>query len=46
MENNSIEGEYRWGYDEVKTGYYVYYYFPEDGEVERVRSTKEKIKKG
>lgn len=37
MENHSMEGTYKWHYDEIREGYYQYYYYPADGEIERVR---------
>lgn len=37
MENHSIEGEYRWHYDEVRTNYYQYYFYPADGELQAVK---------
>ncbi len=46
MENHSIEGTYQWHYDEVRDGYYQYYYYPKDGEIERVRSDIEAIIEG
>lgn len=39
MDNHSIEGEYKWHYDEVRDGYYQYYYYPNPGEIERVRNS-------
>ena len=39
MENHSIEGTYQWHYDEIRDGYYQYYYYPAEGEVERVRES-------
>lgn len=38
MENHSIEGEYKWHYDEVRTNYYQYYFYPKDGELEKVKN--------
>ena len=38
MENHSIEGEYQWHDDEVRDGYHQYYYYPAEGEIERVRN--------
>lgn len=46
MENHSIEGTYKWHYDEIREGYYQYYYYPEEGEVERVRNSINDILKG
>lgn len=37
MENRSVEGEYRWHYDEIREGYYQYYFYPAEGEVEKIR---------
>ena len=37
MENHTISGEYKWHYDEVREGYYQYYFYPKDGEIEKVR---------
>ena len=37
MENHSIEGEYQWHYDEVRTNYYQYYFYPADGELQAVK---------
>lgn len=43
MENHSIEGDYQWHYDEVRTNYYQYYFYPADGELatvkERIQNT-------
>jgi len=38
MENNTISGTYKWHYDEVRDGYYQYYFYPNDGEIEKVRN--------
>ena len=46
MENHSIEGEYRWHYDEVRDGRYQYYYYPAEGEVERVRNDINQVLEG
>ena len=46
MENHSIEGEYQWHYDEVRKGYYQYYYYPKESEIERVRESIQLIKDG
>lgn len=46
MENHSIEGEYKWHYDEVRTTYYQYYYYPAEGEVERVKQDIDNILNG
>lgn len=36
MENHSIVGTYQWHYDEVRDGYYQYYFYPNDGQIQRV----------
>ena len=46
MENHSIEGEYQWHDDEVRDGYYQYYYYPKESEIERVRESIQLIKDG
>ncbi|WP_416326302.1 LCP family protein [[Eubacterium] hominis] len=37
MEVHSIEGEYKWHMDEVRTADYLYYFYPADGEIEKVK---------
>lgn len=46
MENHSIEGTYQWHYDEVREGYYQYYYYPADGEIDRVRNNIQAVLDG
>ena len=46
MENHSIEGTYKWHYDEIRDGYYQYYYYPAESEVERVRESINAILEG
>lgn len=46
MENHSIEGEYKWHYDEVRPTYYQYYYYPAEGEVERVKQDIQNVLNG
>lgn len=46
MENQSIEGEYKWHYDEIREGHYQYYYYPEPGEIQRVKTTIDGILDG
>lgn len=46
MENHSIKGEYKWHYDEVRDGYYQYYYYPDAGEIEKVRNNIENVISG
>lgn len=45
MENNSIKGEFKWHDDEIRTGYYQYYYYPEKSEIQRVHDKIAQIKK-
>ena len=37
MENHSMEGTYQWHYDEIRKGYYQYYFYPEESEIKRVK---------
>lgn len=37
MENHTIYGEYVWHYDEVKTGFYGYYFMPYEDQYEKVK---------
>lgn len=46
MENHTISGTYEWHYDEVREGYYQYYFYPDDGEVEKVRDRIEQVLEG
>lgn len=46
MENHSMKGEYKWHYDEIRPTYYQYYYYPAEGEVERIREDIENVKYG
>lgn len=46
MENHSIKGEYQWHYDEIRTNYYQYYYYPEPSEIERVRNSIQAVLDG
>ncbi len=46
MEPHSVKGEFKWHDDEVRTEQYKYYYYPEEGEVERVRNDINRILKG
>ena len=46
MENHSVKGEYKWHYDEVRTGNYLYYYYPKESEIKRVKDDIEKIISG
>ena len=46
MEPKSMEGEYKWHMDEIRTQDYRYYFYPAEGETERVRKDIERIKAG
>lgn len=46
MENHSIEGVYKWHYDEVRTNYYQYYFYPDSGELEDVKERIQYILNG
>lgn len=46
MENHSIQGTYQWHYDEVRDGHYQYYYYPAEGEIERVRNNINAVLEG
>lgn len=46
MENHTIQGEYQWHYDEVRAGYYQYYFYPYDGEIEAVKKRIDNVIKG
>lgn len=46
MENQSIEGEYKWHYDEIREGHYQYYYYPKAEEIKRVKNTIEAVLDG
>lgn len=46
MENHSIEGEYKWHYDEVRPTYYQYYFYPADGELQQVRQRIDDVLNG
>lgn len=46
MENHSIEGEYKWHYDEVRPTYYQYYFYPADGELQQVKQRIDDVLNG
>ena len=46
MENHTISGTYQWHYDEVREGYYQYDFYPDDGEIEKVRARIEAVLEG
>lgn len=46
MENHSIEGEYQWHYDEVRTNYYQYYFYPEEGQLTEVKQRIDNVING
>lgn len=37
LETHSMEGEYKWHYDEIMKGYYLYYFYPTEAEKTKVR---------
>ena len=37
IDSYTMQGEYKWHYDEIKKGYYAYYYYPTEAEKEKVR---------
>ena len=46
MENHTISGRYEWHYDEIRDGYYQYYFYPDEGEVEKVRARIDAVLEG
>ncbi len=46
MKNHSIEGEYKWHYDEVRSTYYQYYFYPADGELQQVKQRIDDVLNG
>ncbi len=46
MENHSVEGEYKWHYDQIRKGYYQYYFYPAEGEVEKIRQRIDGVLQG
>ena len=46
MEPKSVKGEFRWHDDEVRTEQYKYYFYPADGEKERVKREIEAVLEG
>ena len=46
MEMKSMKGEMKWHDDEIRPDWHKYYFYPAEGEVERVRNDIDKIKKG
>ena len=44
MEMHSMEGRYQWHYDEIRKGYYQYYFYPEEEEIIRVREEIRRLK--
>ena len=45
MEVHSMEGEYVWHMDEVRTADYLYYFIPADGEINQARERIQNILK-
>ena len=46
MENHSMEGTYKWHYDEIRDGYYQYYFYPDEEEIKRVHDSINAIIEG
>lgn len=46
MENHSLDGEFKWHTDEVRTDLYLYYYYPPASEIKKVRDNIQTIKDG
>ena len=46
LETHTMQGEYKWHYDEVKKGYYLYYFYPYDGQIEEARDRINNILQG
>ena len=44
MEMHSMEGRYQWHYDEIRKGYYQYYFYPEEEDIIRVREEIRRLK--
>ena len=37
IDSYTMRGKYDWHYDEIKKGYYAYYFYPSEEEVTKVR---------
>jgi len=46
MENHTVQGEYVWHYDEVRTDYYQYYFYPYESEIKDVKKRIDNVIKG
>ena len=46
MENHTISGNYEWHYDEIRDGYYQYYFYPDEGEIEKVNGRIDAVLEG
>lgn len=46
MENHTISGSYEWHYDEIRDGYYQYYFYPDEGEIEKVKGRIDAVLEG
>ena len=46
MENHTISGNYEWHYDEIRDGYYQYYFYPDEGEIEKVKGRIDAVLEG
>ena len=45
MEVHSMEGEYKWHMDEVRTKDYLYYFYPNEGEIQEAKQRIEAVLK-
>lgn len=45
MEVHSMEGEYKWHMDEVRTMDYLYYFYPNEGEIQQAKQRIEAVLK-
>ena len=46
MENHTISESYEWHYDEIRDGYYQYYFYPDEGEIEKVKGRIDAVLEG
>ena len=46
MENHTISGNYEWHFDEIRDGYYQYYFYPDEGEIEKVKGRIDAVLEG
>lgn len=46
MEMNTLKGHYEWHDDEIRDGYYQYYYYPDEEEIEKVKNNIQSVYDG